>query len=220
MRGTLDLTIEATQEVLRQRLAAAVASHAGSTSARARCDHPETDAFLFSTSRHLAGVSVALLPEIRHRLPEGAARAREFVQQVRRLELALAQVKAKLYGEAHAIHRGWAALWSDVRLELEHTLLLERRLVDELLVVLGTEHADALAARVCHAELHAPTRPHPWLPHQGVRARLARRIVGTVDQFWDTAEGRAVPAPVAPRPPHHNGLLAHYVLADTDPDPE
>lgn len=220
MRGTLDLTIEATQEILRERLAAAVAGHAASTSARARCDHPETDAFLSSTSRHFSAVSAALLAEVRRQLPDGAARAREVVQQLRRLEMALAQVKAKLYGEAHAIHRGWAPVWSDVRLELEQTMLLERRLVDDLVEAMGAERADALAAAICHAEVHSPTRPHPWLPHQGVGGRVARRLAGTVDHFWDDAEGRVVPAPVAPRAPHHNGLLAHYLLADTDPDPD
>lgn len=220
MRGTLDIAIDVTHEVLQERLGLAIAGHAAAASARTRCDHPETDSFLFSTSCHLSAVNATLLPEIRRQLPDGGLRAREFVQQSRRLEMALAQAKAKLYGEAHAIHRGWGPVWNDVRIELEQALALERQLVDALLDVLTAERADALASGICHAELHAPTRPHPWLPHQGVRGRVARRVATTVDHFWDATEGRAVPTPVTPPLRHRDSLLTHYLLADTDPDPE
>ena len=34
------------------------------------------------------------------------------------------------------------------------------------------------------------------------------------DRFWDTAEGRVIPAPVAPRHHRHDSLLAQYLVAD------
>lgn len=213
MRGTFDIAIDVTHEVLRERLARAVADHTGPHLSRG--DHAESDIFLASTARHLAAVSAALLPEVRRRLPDGGTRARVFIHQCRRLEVALGQMKAKLYGEAHAIHRGWAAVWQDVGTELDRTLVLERALVDGLLDVLDADQADELAAGLYHAELRSPTRPHPWLPHQGVQGRVARRLASTVDHFWDATEGRMVPAP----PAHHlhherDGLLVRYLLAD------
>jgi hypothetical protein len=218
MNGTLDISTTATHEVLRERLREAIAGHA--VARRSRQDYPHTDTFLASTSRHLAAVSAALLPQARHALPDGAERTKEFVRQCRRLEVCLAQIKAKLYGEAHAIHRGWSELWSDVRHELGETLRLERQLVDDLVEALGEERCDALASAIYHQELHAPTRPHPYSPHQGVPGRMARRVLTTVDHFWDATEGRMVPEPVHPRDHSHDGLLTHYLLADADPDPD
>ena len=42
----------------------------------------------------------------------------------------------------------------------------------------------------------------------------ARRMWAYADRFWDTAEGRVIPAPVAPRPHRHDSLLAQYLVAD------
>jgi hypothetical protein len=218
MHGTLDISITTTHEVLRSRLDRAVAGHA--VARRSRQDYPETDTFLASMSRHLAAASAALLPPVQHELPDGGARARDFVRQSRRLEVCLAQTKAKLYGEAHAIHRSWGAVWADVRTELDRTLEMERLLVDELLGTLSPDRADALAMQVYRAELRSPTRPHPFLPHRGLSGRLTRRLVHTVDHFWDATEGRMVPDPVHPRDHSHDGPFTHYLLADTDPDPE
>jgi hypothetical protein len=216
MHGNLDISTNATHEVLRERLAKARASHA-STDHHSRGDFPQTDTFLASVSRHLAAVSAAVLPPTGRHLENGGDRAKEFVQQSRRLELALAQTKAKLYGEAHAIHRTWTEVWADVRVELEATLALERRLVDDLCAAMTPERCDELASRIYHEELHCPTRPHPYSPHRGITGRVARRILNTVDHFWDTTEGRMVPEPVVPRDHSHDGLLTHYLLADTDP---
>lgn len=218
MHGTLDISTSATHEVLRERLRKAVDGHA--VARRSRQDYPHTDTFLASASRHVAAVSAALLPRVRGLLPDGTGRAKEYVHQCRRLELGMAQVKAKLYGEAHAIHLGWPELWVDVRHELEQTLLLERQLVDDLVDALGDERADDLASGIYHQELHAPTRPHPYAPHRGVTGWVARRVLTTVDHFWDATEGRMVPEPVHPRDHSHDGLLTHYLLADTDPDPD
>jgi len=213
MHGILDTTIDATQDVLRERLKKAQAAHAGAHGARE--DYPQIDTFMASTSRHLAGFSAALLPYARRSKRE---EAQEFVAESRRLELALCQAKAKLYGEAHAIHLTWQQVWTDVVHEFETTMMLETRLVRHLVDTMEPATMDDLALRLYHAELHAPTRPHPHLPHDGMRGRVARRMATTVDRFWDNAQGRVIPEPRHPHDHSHDGLMTHYLLADVDPD--
>ncbi|GAC1380927.1 MAG: hypothetical protein NVSMB48_07920 [Marmoricola sp.] len=218
-RTTLDLTISATHDVLHERLRAAMASHGATPPTRpSRGAYPETDTFLASTARHLAAVSAVLVPAALHALADGDERARTFVHQSRRLELSLSQVKAKLYGEAHAIHRTWTAVWDEVGQEFSAAMSMERDLVDDLRERLTDEEMNALALRVYRAELRAPTRPHPFLPHRGLAGRVARRITHGVDHFWDSTEGRMLPEPVHPH--HPAGLMTHYLLGDPDPAPE
>lgn len=214
MHGNLEISIEATQEVLRDRLRKAQAAHALAHGARE--DYPQMDTFLASTARHVSAVSAVLLPRARHLLEDGDDRARAFVQQSRRLELAMAQAKAKLYGEAHAIHRTWHDVWADVVREFDAAMLMESELIDDLLGRFDPAELDPLALRLYHAELHGPTRPHPYSPHHGLTGKVARRILTTVDHFWDNAEGRMIPEP--PHPHHlHDGPVTHYLLADVDP---
>lgn len=214
--GVLTATVMESHRRLRQMCESAVAAHTHPQHSRG--DYPETDTFLAVAARHVAGVSAALAPQVRHDLPDGDARAKDFIHQVRRLEVALCQTKARLYGEAHAIHRSWVEVWTDVRRELEQVLETEQRLVDELAAHLDRNASHELALRLHRAELHSPTRPHPYLPHLGVVGAVARRVAHTVDSFWDTTEGRMIPEPVHPHDHRKYGLLTHYLLADTDPD--
>lgn len=215
----LDLAIAATHDVLRERLSAAIASHGPARPLRpSRGAYPDTDTFLASTARHLAAASAVLVPAARRSLEDGDERAKEFVHQSKRLEITLGQIKAKLYGEAHAIHRTWSEVWDEVGQEFTAAMAMEKRLVDDLHGLLTGEEMSTLAQRVYRAELRAPTRPHPFLPHRGLAGRVARRIAHGVDHFWDSTEGRMIPEPV--RPHHHAGLMTHYLLGDPDPAPE
>lgn len=215
----LDLATAATHDVLRARLSAAIASHGPARPLRpSRGAYPDTDTFLASTARHLAASSAVLVPAARRALADGDERAREFSQQSKRLEIALSQIKAKLYGEAHAIHRTWSDVWEEVEREFTVAMDMETRLTDDLHGLLTSDEMSALAQRVYRAELRAPTRPHPFLPHRGLAGRVARRIAHGVDHFWDSTEGRMIPEPVHPH--HHAGLMTHYLLGDPDPAPE
>ena len=219
MGSLLDLTIDATHDVLGERLATAIASHGEARPmSPSRGSYPETDTFLASTARHLAAVSAVLVPATRRVLVDGDERARAFVQQSKRLEMSLGQIKAKLYGEAHAIHRTWSEVWKDASREFNEAIRMERQLVDDLHGLLTPEEMNTLAERVYRAELRAPTRPHPFLPHRGLAGRVARRIAHGVDHFWDSAEGRMLPAPIHPH--HKAGLMTHYLLGDPDPAPD
>jgi hypothetical protein len=194
MHDTLDAAVHATHAVLTERLRSASAALV--TASGRRDVYQLTDTFLASTSRHLAAVNAVLVPAAKKHLPDGTARARAVVRQCRRLEHALAQTKARLYGESHAIHRPWAEVWDNVGSEFEANIALERSLVDDLIGRLDPPALDRLATRVYRTELRSPTRPHPYTPHTGLSGRISRRVWSSADRFWDVAEGRMIPEPV------------------------
>ena len=208
----LNRSITATHDALDNRLETAIGHHP--TMANPRAHYPATDTFLASISRHLAAVTDSLVPTVRHRLPNGSDRAHEFSHQCRHLESSLATIKAKLYGSAYAVSTPWADIWADVRREFDRTMAMEHDLVTALAEDLTDEENDHLVDRLFHAELKAPTRPHPYVPHLGVSGRVARRVCRQVDNFWDTAEGRMIPEPVRVHDRAHQGRLTQYLLAD------
>jgi hypothetical protein len=205
---TLAHDLESIHHDLEHRLAQASA-------ARPDVRHPRDhygaiDTFLAVASRHNAGMVDAIAP-LAHRLPGGHDLAVDFVHASRRYEEALALVKAKLYGSIYAVRRDWPSIWEDVRREFDTVVDLERRLVEMLLAEPSPED---LATRLHHATLRAPTRPHPFIPHQGVPGHVARMVARRIDQFWDTAEGRMVPEPVRHHDRDHQGRITQYLLAD------
>ena len=184
-----------------------------------RIHFAHADTFLATASRRIAAMDAVLLPVVRAVLPDGGERVHEMVHHARTLELSLAAVKAKLYGEAHAVHRVWAHVWQEAEDALRSYLTLESSLVDALAQTLDPEALDRLALQMHRMELTAPSRPHPYTPHTGMRGRIARSMWAKADRFWDAAEGRIIPEP---EHPHHKapGLLAQYLLADPRFDPE
>jgi hypothetical protein len=208
---TLTSATVAMHRTLTQRLRQAEADTGDSGDPRIHFAHADT--FLATASRRIAAVDAVLLPAARRSLPGGAEQVHRMVHQTRGFERALAALKAKLYGEAHAVHRSWPSVWRDVDGELQEYLALEASLVIALSQALDTASLDALALRMHRMELTAPSRPHPYTPHTGLRGRIARSLWARADRFWDAAEGRIIPEP---EHPHHKppGLLAQYLLAD------
>lgn len=209
----LVVTIEATHQSLQQRLDEATRPRERSLP---RDNYRRTDAFLSATSRHLAAVEEVMLGQVRHRLGDGHGLTKDYLHAARHLEHALARLKARLYGEQHTAHVPWVDVWDDVRQQLTRHNELERILTADLAEVLDEAECDALAERVYRAELHAPTRAHPNIPHTGLLGLVARRIWALADRFWDTAEGRSVPQPVRPHPKDHShdSLMAQYVVGE------
>lgn len=206
---SLTLTVEATHRSLEERMHAARAVHPGQARPRDR-----TDAFLAAASRHLAAVEAVLVPRVRERVPDGVHVSKEYLERARDLEQTLTLVKARLYGEAHAIHLSWERLWGAVQGQLREHNRLEMGLVDALVRYDDPDDLDGLAQRVFDAETHSPTRPHPHLPHTGLFSLVARRVWALADRFWDMAEGRVVPQPVRPKAHRHDSLMAQYLVAD------
>ncbi|WP_148574979.1 hypothetical protein [Nocardioides caldifontis] len=209
---SLVLTVEATQRCLEEKLGEALAPHRNPERPRER--YAATDGFMAATSRHLAAVEAVLLPCVRRVVPEGDQLVHDYLAAARKLEHTLAVVKAKLYGEVHAVHLEWPALWSRVQAELVEHDRLESRMVEGLVEHGDAAEVDGLAQKVFEAEKRAPTRPHPHLPHLGVLGGVSRRVWAVADRFWDTAEGRVIDDPVPPKPHTHDSLLAQYLVAD------
>ena len=208
---TLADTVSETHDVLSKRLAEAESCRP--TRERPRDRLRATDPFLASTSRHVQAACAVLGPAARRHLPDGRRRAHDLAQQSRRLEGALFQTKAKLYGSTFVVRRPWSSVWDEVAREFEAWWRLEQELVDDLAATTSSADRGAIAERLFRAEKHVPTRPHPYLPHQGVPGRVARGVAMRVDRFWDTAEGRMVPEPVRPHR-SREGTIAQYLLAD------
>lgn len=208
---TLADTVTETHDVLRARLADAEACRPTRDLPRDRLR--ATDPFLATTSRHVCAANQVLGRAARRHLPHGRRRAHELARQSRRLEGALFQTKAKLYGSTFVVRRPWASIWSEVGEELDAFRALEQALVGDLADRVPPAERDALAERLFRAEQRVGTRPHPYLPHRGLSGRMARRVAVRVDRFWDTAEGRMVPEPVRPHR-SRDGRLAQYLLAD------
>ena len=210
----LVVTVEATHQSLQQRLAEA--SHPDAPRRHPREQARRTDSFLAATSRHLGAVEEALLPEAVRRIQAGADAEAAYLREARALEQSLARLKARVYGEQHVAHLPWEQVWDEVRRRLLAHNELERDLTEVLAARLDHAEATELAERVYRAELRAPTRAHPHLPHRGRLGRLARRVWSVADRFWDTAENRNVPAPVRPRPKEHtdDSLVAQYLLGE------
>jgi hypothetical protein len=209
---SLFLTVESTQRALQQRLDEALAPHG--EPGRARDGYSSADAFLAGTSRHLAAVEAVLLPPLHRAVPNGNVLAKEYLQAARRLERTLSLVKARLYGEAHAVHMSWPGLWEVARQQLAVHNRVEQDVVRALIEHDDPTHLDGLARRVFDAETHGPTRPHPYLPHTGLLSLAARRLWAMADRFWDIAEGRVIPEPIRPVRHRHDSLMSQYLVGD------
>jgi hypothetical protein len=210
----LDVLVEATHESLTQRLDEA--TRLRPSDGRIREDRARVNAFMAATSRHLAAVDAALVPEAVRRLPDGRQRANDYLHQARLLEQSLARLKARVYGEQHAAHLPWTEVWDGVRRQLAAHNEKELELTGALSATLDRESCENLADRVYRAELKAPTRAHPYLPHTGFLGLTARKVWAVADRFWDTAEGRVIPPPVRPRPKDHShdSLLTQYLVGE------
>jgi hypothetical protein len=207
---TLAHDLESIHHDLRHRLA--LASGARPDARHPRDHYTPIDTFLAAASRHNAAMVDAIAPLVRH-LPGGHDLAHEFLAASRTYEESLAQVKAKLYGSTFAVARAWSSIWEEVGKDLEVVCALEMRLAEALLAEETDEPRD-LGTRLHRAELASPTRPHPWIPHQGPVRHVARAVARRIDLFWDAAEGRMVPEPVRHHDRDHQGPVTQYLLAD------
>ena len=208
---SLAQTIQATHQSIEGRLAEVLSPHPGQGP---RETHKRTDAFLATTSRHLAAVDEVLLPAVRVRVPEGRHLAAEYLPAARQLESDLVLLKARLYGSAQAVRLSWSQLLRETQEHLLRHDELEAALAEKLLASGADDGPDDLAQQLYRAELRAPTRPHPYLPHRGRFGHAARRLWAVADRFWDSAQGRMVPEPKRPPRHRHDSLVAQYLVAD------
>ncbi|MGY2702509.1 hypothetical protein ACVW2K_002093 [Nocardioides sp. HB32] len=218
--GTTDVlrsSLQHTHSRMAERLEAARAMEAPAS--RPRDGYERIDAFLATTSKHLHAVDAVLLPPVRKQVPDGSTVVHDYVRTVKELEIVLAHVKAHEYGSVYETSFAWPRVWSDVDTALADHHRQEQALGVRLTAVLADEELDRLTQRLYHAELVAPSRPHPYTPHTGLLGLVARKVMHTADSFWDTVEGRMVPVP-RPEPKKPPGRIAQYFLADPRFDEE
>ena len=177
------------------------------------------DEFVTTASRHLHAVNQVLVPPARRELPDGKQVVHEYLESMRELEVVLAHIKAHEYGSAYENGIAWGSVWTEVGTALDALRAREVELVQRLTGELDDGDVDDLAHQLDDAEPGEPSRPHPYLPHQGVMGSVARRIVRRTDRAWDHAEGRpgSWPTPAAKKKP---GLLGQYLMADPRFDPD
>jgi len=218
--NSLVVTVEATHRSLEQRLAEVVSTL--KRDGRAREAYARTDAFMAAASRHLGAAEEVLVPQVCSRLDDGAQVAKEYLVAARRLEASVARLRGRLYGELHAAYLPWNEVWGDLRRCLAQHNDAERRMVERLTEAMEPRDADDLAARVYRAELKAPTRAHPYLPHKGAAGVAARRIWAVADRFWAAAQNRSVPPPIRPRSRQrdHESLMSQFFTGEPTFDPE
>lgn len=174
---------------------------------------PPIDLFLAGTSRHLHAVDAVLLPAVRSHCDEGSELVHAYLHTAKELEVVLAHVKAHEFGSAWESGFDWEAVWGDVDATMSAEWDVECRMVEPLVAEMTDDQLVELSARLEQIESHAPTRPHPYLPHTGAAGRVTRGLMRVADSFWDAVEGRFVPEPE--RKSHKKpGLLGQYLLAD------
>jgi len=218
----LHRSIRHTHDVLADRLDGARAMIA--TPGQPRKNFEDVDTFLAMTSKHLSAVDAVLVPAAQRLVPDGAVLVHEYVRSERDLEIALTHVKARAYGSTYEAGRPWSVEWSDVADALSRQRTSEDGLADRLADTLDGPALDDLTERLHRAESTGWTRPHPYAPHTGLAGKVSRRVMHTVDAFWDETEGRMVPVPDRPRR-EKPGLFTQYFLADPrfeeeEPPPE
>ena len=179
----------------------------------------DIDTFLAIASKHLGAVDAVLLPAARRNVSHSGKLVHEYVHAERQLEVNLSHVKAHAYGSTYESGFTWLEAWAEVEESLTRHRAIETALADSLSEVMTPEGLDDLAEALQAAEAKAPTRPHPWAPHTGVAGSVSRKVLHTVDAFWDTAEGRMAPEPEPPAKPKP-GLIWQYLLADPRFDEE
>jgi hypothetical protein len=218
--GTTDVlttSIQQTHDGLTERLEAARSM--GVPADEPRLGYERIDTFLAGASMHLHAVDQVLLPTARRQLPQGGDVVHEYLRSAKELEVVLAHVKAHEYGSVYETTFGWPAVWDDVGTALDGQWEWEEQIGSWLTEALDDAEVDRLTQRLSDAEAHAPTRPHPYVPHTGVLGSVSRRVMHTADGFWDHVEGRMNPVP-APEPKKPPGRMAQYLLGDPRFDEE
>ncbi len=199
-----------THAQLESRLEFAAASR---VAGQPRAERPAVDTFLEAVSRHNGAMLSIVLPTVRNRVEHGAEMCRELVAQYRVVEVVLNQIKGRVYGSTYYATLPWDDLFERARTEFHTLCLMEERLAEHLRQVASDDDPDW--TDLLHAaEFSAPSRPHPWIPHQGVPGRAARAVARQADGFFDSTESRMVPHPRGDRDRMHEGRLTQWLLAD------
>ena len=154
--------------------------------------HGRVDSFLAESSRHVITLQAILVGAARRELGDG--RSRELARACHQLQLALRAMHARRWGSSQLMGVPWRDLRRAVDETMELLLAAEESVSAQLQALLKPDEVERICDRLAEAEMRAPTRPHPYLPHRGIGGRLAHRAAARSDAFWDGVQGRVIGA--------------------------
>jgi len=180
-----------------------------------RADRP-LDAVVW-LSAHLAAVARTITPAALRHLDAPAGVLREQRRRDLELERLLRIAERRHSGDVLAsgldAKRLRGALLDSLRLHSQ----IEHQRLEGLAVVLEDRDQRALANAYLDALAHAPTRPHPHLPHNGLAGAIAFRVDALRDRVMDTMDARHVPLPRPRSEQRRPGRWGSYLLGQMQP---
>ena len=132
------------------------------------------------------------------------------------LEIVLRRAEQRFSGDSLAAQLDGTRLERDLRLALDRHALAECELVTALADRLDDNLIDDVSASYDGALRHAPTRPHPHVPHRGLLGAVAFRVDAMRDRVMDTMDARHVPSPRTERQPRTAGRWTRYVMGEME----
>jgi hypothetical protein len=172
------------------------------------------DAEVATLGGHLAAVEAVLYPVARRHLAGGRAAVAAQQRLDRRIERLMRLIEGRFYGDAYAIDMKVEQLQDQLAQLVEVSRRTELDLARRLDRTLTTAHRAAVADSFAAAMAHAPTRPHPYLPHSMGLGKLSFRVSALWDRALDVMDNRTVPGTTPPRRPKRRlTLWDRYVLA-------
>ena len=135
-----------------------------------------------------------------------------------RLESVLRMAERHVSGDALAANLDTERLMDALRDAIADHARYECSWVSDLLDASDDKTRADLQSSYEEALTHAPTRPHPHAPHDGVLGAAAFRLDAMRDKVLDTMDGRHVPTPRRGRKRVTPGRWGHYFLGGMQAD--
>jgi hypothetical protein len=187
---------------------AADSAHAGALTAMDEGRHLEAVVWL---SAHLAAMQRSVHRSARHTNGLVSLRVADHA-----LEVLLRRTEQHYAGDSLAAQIDETGLDTALREALERHCRAEGEVISELVDAHGSDVLAVLTVAYADALRHAPTRPHPHVPHRGVLGAVAFRLDGWRDKVMDTMDGRHVPAPRELRRTKTPGRWGRYLLGEME----
>lgn len=157
------------------------------------------DAEIAALSAHLGAVEAVVHPAARHHLPGGHRIVADQRRRARRLERLMRLIEGSLYGDVYAADMDVGRLQRELRHQIEAYVRSERELARRLDDAMTLPQRRELVHHLTAAMTHAPTRPHPYIPHPRGLAGLVLRACSLWDRVLDVMDNRKVPGEPARR---------------------
>ena len=208
--NTVNVLGSSLRRPLHEELAARLdrASMMRPTPGEPRKGYEQVDTFLAVASKHLTPSTRRCCRRCAGRSPTAARLVHDYLHAAKGLELALAHLKAREYGSVFDAGRSWQRGVGRRGRRPVRTPATRARAGRPA----GRQSCDPRSTRSptgsTGPRCAAPTRPHPTPRTPASPGPVARRLLRTVDSFWDAVEGRMVPDP--PRPTHHGRPAASH----------